>query len=49
MTDKELKALIIENMEGIILDKEARDDKEILDFYARVFLNICKEYAKSNK
>lgn len=46
MTDKQLEARIIESMKGIILDHEARKDKDIVDFYADVFVMICKDYAE---
>jgi len=46
VNDKELKELIIENMEGIIVEPDASGDKDILDFYADVFVLVAKKYAK---
>jgi len=47
MTEKKLRATIIESMEGIIVDHEAREDKDIVEFYADVFVLMATDFAKS--
>lgn len=42
---EKLKKIIIENMEGRIVDHEARKDSEIVEFYADVFCLIATEFS----
>ena len=44
MTAKELKKVFEESIEGIVIDNEARTDKEIVEFYAEVCVDIANEY-----
>lgn len=44
---QELKALIIENMKGIIVDHEARSEDDIVDFYADVFTTIAMDFKEN--
>lgn len=41
-----LKKTIIENMEGIVVDHKARKDKDIVEFYADVFVLIAVDFSE---
>jgi hypothetical protein len=46
MTKKELLKTFRESLEGLFADKEAKDDKEILEFYLEVCCTIAETYAE---
>lgn len=47
MTKKELLESFRESLAGIFADKEAQDDKEIIEFYLEVCCTIAETYAES--
>jgi len=49
MNREELKTYFIESLMPLIQDKEAQNDKEIVDFYMEVCCDIAEEYFMSKK
>jgi len=48
MSKEELKQAFIDNLKGLLMDKEAQDDEEIVDFYMEVCCDITEEYIVKN-
>jgi hypothetical protein len=49
MSREELKQAFIDNLKSLLMDKEAQDDEEIVDFYMEVCCDIAEEYLNQNK
>lgn len=49
MTREELKQHFMESLKLLLMDKEAQDDEEVVDFYMEVCCTIAEEYLESNK
>ena len=49
MSKEELKQAFIDNLKCLLMDKEAQDDEEIVDFYMEVCCDIAEEYLNQNK
>jgi hypothetical protein len=45
MTKEELKKAFAESLKPLLIDKEAQDDDDVVDFYIEVCCVICEEYA----
>ena len=49
MSKEELKQAFIDNLKSLLMDKEAQDDEEIVDFYMEVCCDIAEEYLNQKK
>lgn len=49
MSKEELKQNFINSLKPLLQDKEAQDDKEIVDFYMDVCCNIAEEYLNQKR
>lgn len=49
MTREELKKHFLESLTPLLMDSEAQDDEEIVDFYMDVCCTIAEEYSEKFK
>jgi hypothetical protein len=49
MNREDIKQAFIDNLKPLLMDKEAQDDEEIVDFYMEVCCDIAEEYLNQNK